>query len=114
MLFDSFGKPGRSCYHNREWALKMIDIGLHPSSTGMPGGKITGQHISDYPIEGGPFIKACHSLVEQHAFRIPWIYRLSLPKGVITEPLAEDNLVNDFGDISTEESELLPDNPIET
>jgi hypothetical protein len=34
-----FGKPGRGRYHNREWAAKMVEIGLIPSATGEPGGK---------------------------------------------------------------------------
>jgi hypothetical protein len=38
-----FGKPSRSGYHNKEWAAKMHAIGLHPSDTGRPGGKETGQ-----------------------------------------------------------------------
>lgn len=86
-----FGNPGRQCYHNKEWANKMLGIGLHPSSTGLPGGKITGQHMSDYPVEGGPFLKVCHTLVEQHAFRIPWIYRLSLPLGIDFEAQAHSD-----------------------
>jgi hypothetical protein len=32
--------------------------GLQPSSTGMVGGKETGQRMSDYIIPGGPFTKA--------------------------------------------------------
>lgn len=49
------GTASRSGYHNREWAAKMESIGLMPSDTGRPGGKKTGQHMSDYPIEGGRF-----------------------------------------------------------
>jgi hypothetical protein len=33
----------------------MKSIGLQPSSTGMPGGKETGQHMSDYIIAGDAF-----------------------------------------------------------
>ncbi|MQW45316.1 sprT domain-containing protein [Sinorhizobium meliloti] len=53
-----FGKPSRSGYHNKEWAEKMHDIGLHPSDTGQPGGKETGQSCSHYIIEGGPYARA--------------------------------------------------------
>jgi hypothetical protein len=52
------GKPAARGYHNREWAPKMKAIGLQPSNTGAVGGKETGQHMSDYPIPGGPFEKA--------------------------------------------------------
>lgn len=50
-----FGKPSRQCYHNKEWANKMEEVGLMPSSTGEPGGSKTGQHMRDYPIDGGLF-----------------------------------------------------------
>ena len=53
-----FGTPSARGCHNREWAAKMKSIGLQPSSTGMVGGKETGQHMSDYIIPGGPFTKA--------------------------------------------------------
>jgi hypothetical protein len=50
-----FGEPSRTSYHNKEWAAKMKEIGLYPSSTAEPGGKETGQKVSHYIIEGGPF-----------------------------------------------------------
>lgn len=31
------GKPSRGGYHNDEWARKMEELGLQPSSTGKPG-----------------------------------------------------------------------------
>jgi hypothetical protein len=52
---EKFGTPAKRAYHNREWAAKMESIGLMPSNTGMPGGKRTGQHMSDYVIRGGAF-----------------------------------------------------------
>lgn len=58
-----FGEPSRKTYHNREWAYKMIDLGLQPSSTGLPGGRITGQSMSDYVIEGGLFEKVCGAFI---------------------------------------------------
>jgi hypothetical protein len=72
-------KPGRNGYHNKQWASKMEDIGLMPSSTGKPGGKKTGQNMSDYPIKGGPFLDACKSLINSHAFNIPWFDRWAEP-----------------------------------
>lgn len=59
---QDFGTPSRKCYHNKEWAVKMIQVGLVPSSTGQPGGKTTGQHMSDYPAENGLFINAFNSI----------------------------------------------------
>lgn len=57
-----FGTPSRSGYHNKEWAAKMHEIGLHPSTTGEPGGKETGQKCSHYIVEGGPFDRAFAAL----------------------------------------------------
>ena len=48
-----YGEPGRGRYHNREWARKMYGIGLVPSSTGKPGGAITGDSMSHYALEDG-------------------------------------------------------------
>jgi predicted SprT family Zn-dependent metalloprotease len=56
------GKPPARGYHNREWADKMKEIGLQPSSTGMVGGKETGSRMSDYVIPGGPFTRAYEAL----------------------------------------------------
>lgn len=50
-----FGEPSRGGYHNKEWGAKMKEIGLHPSSTGEPGGKETGQKVSHYILDGGGF-----------------------------------------------------------
>jgi len=69
-----FGKPGWRRYHNKEWADKMESIGLMPSSTGKPGGKRTGEHMADYPIEGGLFLAACDKLLTKD-FRISWADR---------------------------------------
>jgi len=66
-----FGKPGRRGYHNKEWAAKMEDIGLMPSSTGEPGGQKTGDKMADYIIEGSPFEAACQDLLTRN-FRISW------------------------------------------
>lgn len=53
-----FGKPSRNGYHNKEWAAKMKEVGLIPSTTGQPGGAETGQKVSDYPETGGRFERA--------------------------------------------------------
>jgi predicted SprT family Zn-dependent metalloprotease len=55
-----FGAHG---YHDKPWADKMVSIGLMPTDTGKPGGKRTGFHMLDYPIEGGPFDLACRELL---------------------------------------------------
>ena len=58
-----FGKISRGGYHNKEWATKMLDIGLTPSSTGKPGGKMTGQKVSDFITPGGLFESEARGLL---------------------------------------------------
>ncbi|MDR0250542.1 MAG: SprT-like domain-containing protein [Burkholderiales bacterium] len=65
------GKPGRGRYHNAEWANMMESVGLMASSSGLPGGKKTGQKVSHFIISGGPFSKACAELLTKE-FRISW------------------------------------------
>jgi len=69
-----FGKPGRGKYHNREWADRMKTIGLYPSNTGQPGGRETGDTMSHYVMENGPFDAAADMLLRQR-FTIPWSER---------------------------------------
>ena len=61
----------RKSYHDKEWAAKMKEIGLHPSSTGAPGGKETGQHVSHYVIAGGAFAVAFAKL-QASGFTLRW------------------------------------------
>jgi predicted SprT family Zn-dependent metalloprotease len=71
-----FGKPSRNGYHNKEWAYKMDQIGLAPSSTGRPGGKRTGQKVSDYPKSGGAFERAAMHFI-QKSRGLPWVDRFA-------------------------------------
>lgn len=73
-----FGNPGRRGYHNKEWANKMISIGLMPSDTGKPGGKITGEAMGDYPLAHGKFLLAATKLIKD-GFALPWLDRLPKP-----------------------------------
>jgi predicted SprT family Zn-dependent metalloprotease len=66
-----FGTPSRQGYHNKEWVAQMIAIGLMPSDTGIPGGKQTGQRVSHYIIEGGPFDRAAEALLST-GFCLNW------------------------------------------
>jgi hypothetical protein len=66
-----FGRPGRTRYHNREWAAAMEAIGLMPSHTGAPGGKRTGQSMSHYIVAGGRFDQAWQAL-EASGFCLNW------------------------------------------
>ena len=69
-----FGKPSHRTYHNKEWADKMESIGLMPSSTGRPGGKRTGQKMSDYPLKNGAFYLQC-IVFAQSGYRLPYYDR---------------------------------------
>lgn len=64
-----FGTPSVG-YHNEEWALHMEAIGLMPSNTGRPGGRRTGQQMSHYIIEGGPFHLAFQAMPPEYL--LPW------------------------------------------
>lgn len=70
-----FGKPGRRGYHNQQWAEKMEEVGLTPSSTGAPGGAKTGEKMNDYPTAGGRFEKACKEFFEKSESSISWYDR---------------------------------------
>jgi SprT-like family len=57
------GQPSkRYSYHNKQWAAKMREIGLQPSSTGAVGGKETGAKMSHYILPGGPYTQAFTAL----------------------------------------------------
>lgn len=57
-LQQEHGKPPKSAYHNKEWAKMMHDVGLHPSTTGKPGGAETGRNCSHFIVTNGPFAVA--------------------------------------------------------
>ena len=53
----------------------MLDIGLTPSSTRKPGGKMTGDHMADYPTTKGRFLTSVDALQKQ-GFKISFYDRL--------------------------------------
>lgn len=48
-------KQPKNGYHDKLWGSKMKEIGLHPSNTGEPGGKETGQQMDHYIVKSGKF-----------------------------------------------------------
>lgn len=68
---EEHGQPSRARYHNREWAAKMLDLGLHPSTTGKRGGAMTGQRMSHYVVDDGPFDRAVTRLLKT-GFTLNW------------------------------------------
>ena len=74
-----FGRAqARNGYHCREWAGKMESIGLMPSTTGAPGGKMTGQKMSHYILRGGKFDLAADVLLSTGRV-VHWASRIAPP-----------------------------------
>lgn len=65
------GKPSRRGYHNEQWAAKMEEIGLVPSTTAAPGGERTGYRVSHYIDEGGAFARAFAAMPGE--ILLPWL-----------------------------------------
>lgn len=91
-----FGKTSRPGYHNEEWAAKMEQVGLMPSSTGQPGGRRTGQRMGDYAIPDGLFLAAFNDLIGKGGM-VSWLdrvipsdarnrYQTPIPSGVAQAP----------------------------
>src|SRR5262249_32476554 len=68
---QTHGTPPRKSYHDREWAAKMKGVGLYPSHTGERGGKETGQKVSHYIVENGPFAQSVARL-KATGFELRW------------------------------------------
>jgi len=68
---QSHGTPPLGSYHDRECAAKMREIGLEPSTTGLPGGEETGQSVSHYIISGGRYAKA-YAKLQTRGFQLHW------------------------------------------
>ncbi|WP_394213489.1 SprT-like domain-containing protein [Enterovibrio calviensis] len=78
---NEHGKPSRGGYHNKEWAAKMQEIGLMPSSTGKVGGAVTGQFMGDYIVDGGRFESALNQLITNE-FKLAWYDRFPPKKSI--------------------------------
>ena len=85
-----FGKPGRNGYHNEEWARKMIDIGLMPTTTGKPGGSIVGQSVSDYILSDGHFLKVCTEFINT-GIQMTWVDAFPIPRSNSPVPIFDAN-----------------------
>jgi hypothetical protein len=65
------GRAPRKAYHVQQWADKMKEIGLHPSTTGKPGGRETGQSITHFIVQGGRYSRAFMEL-QVTGFQLHW------------------------------------------
>lgn len=86
------GTPAKGHYHNREWAQKMIEVGLMPSSTGVPGGARTGQVMSDYIVKGGKFARIFEEMKKHNNFQLKWIDRFAAER--VFDPAFHDTSIN--------------------
>jgi predicted SprT family Zn-dependent metalloprotease len=68
---QSHGRAPRRCYHDKQWAEKMKEIGLQPTDTGEPGGKETGQRVTHIIVQGGRYQRAYTKLAAR-GFRLRW------------------------------------------
>jgi SprT-like family len=68
---QAHGKAPRKGYHDRQWAGKMREVGLQPSSTGEAGGAETGQSMSHYIFPDGRFAMAYAKLAAT-GFQLHW------------------------------------------
>jgi hypothetical protein len=68
---QTHGKPPTRCYHDRQWAAKMKEIGLQPSTTGEPGGKETGQSVTHYILPEGRYAQA-YARFKATGFQLHW------------------------------------------
>jgi ribosomal protein S27E len=64
------GDPPRSGYHDREWAAKMLAVGLTPTDTGHAGGKMTGQRVTHMIDADGAFRRAFEAMPAE--IMLPW------------------------------------------
>lgn len=71
------GRMPRRGYHDKQWAAKMKEVGLHPSDTAQPGGKETGQNMGHYIVEGGRFAVAFAKL-QATGFKLRWQSRIEV------------------------------------
>jgi hypothetical protein len=68
---ETYGEPSRRGYHNRQWAGKMLEVGLQPTATGEAGGMETGQAVTHFVIPEGRFSKAYAKLADT-GFQLHW------------------------------------------
>lgn len=65
------GDPPRKFYHDKQWAAKMKEVGLQPTDTGLPGGKVTGQRVTHFIVREGLFAESVKQLLGE-GFKLNW------------------------------------------
>lgn len=77
---EEYGKPSKTG-HNKEWAAKMDEIGLEPTSTGQPGGKRTGRNVTHMIVDDGPYALSFDRFIAQHPDAVG-VFAITAPKAV--------------------------------
>ncbi len=76
MWHEHYGiKPPKNGYHNKEWATKMLSIGLIPTATGKVGGLMTGFKVTHVIEPGGRFEEVMRDLLDSHHDVVTWFDR---------------------------------------
>ena len=102
-----YGKPGRSRYHNKEWALQMKSIGLLPTDTGTQDGKGTGDCVTHLIIKTGRYELAYEEL-KSKGFVLEWIESTSLFEEQEDLPAAVENENSDEDTYPAGSAVVLP------
>ena len=68
---QTHGTPPRRSYHDRQWAGKMKEVGLQPTTTGRPGGQEIGQSVTHYILPGGAYATA-YAKLQATGFQLHW------------------------------------------
>ena len=92
-----FGAPGRRGYHNAEWAAKMKELGLYPSSTGKEGGKETGERMTHYILPYGRFLEVTQELLAGQ-FGLSWYDRYPVNASALYVPGDENDEEGEDGE----------------
>jgi len=58
-------KKPKNAYHNKEWAFKMMEVGLQPTTTGKPDGKMTGKNCTHIITPNAPFEQSWNRLPKE-------------------------------------------------
>ncbi len=66
-----YGDAGRGRYHNKEWADKMLRIGLHPTDDMTMNGKMVGDQVTHIILPSGAFKASCSRLLAS-GFELTW------------------------------------------
>ena len=68
---QTHGRVPRRAYHDKQWAAKMREIGLQPSTTGELGGKEVGQSVTHYIVPDAAYARAYAKLAAT-GFQLNW------------------------------------------